>query len=199
MKFLLVIYSRRMLTSEQRNEVAGDLHNIQSELVKTYASCQAADQELWYNLRQAFHEDPVLRYDPIVVQCVDDIEEQHNQLQALSSTSESLLERSFMMNSMQSNLNLLEERTEQISPNGPLSKVLKLFQRALASMTHTLYSVIKTLRLRCFLSLVIFLFYFQCNILSLNAFVSNNRPFSSLFLLSHILNKPGKLYIDFFV
>jgi len=135
-----------MLSSEQRDEVSFDLHNMQREMVRTYASCQAADQEIWQSLRQAVHQDPVLRDDPVAIQCVDVIEEQTNQLQALPSTSESLLERSIMMDSMRSHLSLLEERTERVNPNGPLSKVLKVFQKALITMAHMLSSVIKTLR-----------------------------------------------------
>ncbi len=142
----MFVYFRRILTPEQRDEVADDLCNMKRELVRTYASCQAADQELWRSLRQSFHEDPALCHDPIAVQCLDAIEDQTIQLQALSLTSESLGERSLMMSSIQSNLNILEERTEQISPKGPFSKVLNLFQRALVSMTHTLHSVIKALR-----------------------------------------------------
>ena len=142
----MFVYFRRILTPEQRNEVAGDLCNMKRELVRTYASCQAADQELWYNLRQSLHEDPALRDDPIAVQCLDAIDDQSIRLQALSLTSESLPERSLLMSSIQSHLNVLEERTEQISPKGPFSRVLKLFQRALASMTHILHSVIKALR-----------------------------------------------------
>lgn len=135
-----------MLNSEQRNEVAMDLHNMQREMVRTYASCQAADQELWQSLRQAVNQDPLLRDDPIAIQCVDAIEEQTNQLQALPPTSESILERSFMMDSMRSHLSLLEERTERVNPNSPLSRVLKVFQNALLTMAHMLNSVIKTIR-----------------------------------------------------
>jgi len=119
---------------------------MQREMVRTYASCQAADQEIWQSLRQAVHQDPVLRDDPVAIQCVDAIEEQTNQLQALPSTSESLVERSFMMDSMRSHLSLLEERTENLNPNGPLSKVLKVFKKAFATMAHMLNSVINTLR-----------------------------------------------------
>jgi tetrahydromethanopterin S-methyltransferase subunit A len=135
-----------MLSSEQRNEVADDLHNMQREMVRTYASVQAADQEIMQSLRQAVHQDPVLRDDPVAIQCVEAIEEQTNQLQALPPTPESLLERSIMMESMQSQLSLLEERTQHINPNGPLSKVLKVFQKAWAAMAHMLSSVIKTVR-----------------------------------------------------
>ena len=137
-----------MLTPAQRDEVKGDLHNMQRELVKTYASCQAADQELWCHLRQNFHRDAVLREDPIATQCVDSIEGSMNQLQASVSTSESQLERSLMMSSIRSNLNVLEERTQEISPNGPFSNVLKVFQRAFVSMAHTLLGVIKALGYR---------------------------------------------------
>jgi tetrahydromethanopterin S-methyltransferase subunit A len=143
--FFLFIYFSRMLSSEQRDEVSFDLHNMQREMVRTYASCQAADQEIMRSLRQAVHQDPVLRDDPVAIQCVDTIEEQTNQLQTLPSTPESLLERSIMMDSMRSHLSLLEERTEHVNPNGPLSKVLKLFKKALITMAHMLSSVIKTL------------------------------------------------------
>jgi NurA-like 5'-3' nuclease len=143
MNLFLFVHCSGMLSSEQRNEVAFDLHHMQREMVNNYASCQAADQELWQNLRQAVQQDPVLRDDLVAIQCVESIEEQTNRLQALPSTSESLLERSMAMDSVRISLRVLEERTEHVNPNGPLSKVLKVFQKALATMIHTLYSVIK--------------------------------------------------------
>lgn len=127
-----------MLNPEQRNEVANDLHHLQGELVSTYSSCQAAEQEAFYGLRQAIQNDPLLCNDAVAIECIDAIDEQNQQLQALSSTAESVDERRSRANSIQENLNILEERAQEINPNGPLAKVLKLFQRLFSSIAHTL-------------------------------------------------------------
>ena len=137
-----------MLTEEQKNEVAGDLHNMQREMVRTYASCQAADQALWHSLRHNVRQDPMLHDDPVAIQCIDAIEDHANQLQILSSTSESLYERSIMVDSIRSQLTLLEERTRHVNPNGPFSKVLQAFRKALGTMKYMLRSVIQAFHYR---------------------------------------------------
>lgn len=134
-----------MLSPEQKNEISCDLIGLQGELVKTYASCQAADQLVCQGLRQALENDRLMRDDPIAVQCMATIEEQSQRLQALPPTIESVEERRSRMGSIQENLDILEERTKEINPNGSLSKILKLFQKLFLSITHSLASVIQML------------------------------------------------------
>lgn len=140
-----------MLNPEQKDEVAGDLHHLQGELVSTYSSCQAASQEAFRGLRQAIENDPLLSDDPVATQCIDAIDEQNQQLRALPPTVQSVDERLSRANSIQENLNILEERAQQINPNGPLAKVLKIFQRLFLSITRTLSSVAKTVKYQFFL------------------------------------------------
>ena len=72
--------------------------------------------------------------------------EQKNEISCdLPPTVESVEERRSRMGSIRENLDLLEERTEAINPNGSLSKLLKMFQKLFSSITHTLSSVIKTI------------------------------------------------------
>lgn len=138
----------RILSDEHKTEVAVDLQNMQREMVNTYASCQEADQLLWQNLRQNLRQDPLLHDDPIAIECVDAIEEHANQLQLLTSTSESLLEQSLTINSMRSHMNVLEEHVQRVHPDGPFSRALRLFRKALGSMSHMLQSVIQAFQFR---------------------------------------------------
>ncbi|CAF1507986.1 unnamed protein product [Rotaria magnacalcarata] len=132
-----------MLTQEQREHLSHDLRGMQREMVTTYVACQAADNEMWHSIRQAVNEDPALCEDHLAIQCVDAIEEHRNRLQALPATVETLRERSSTLESIQSQLSLLEEQAERLSPNSPLKKLLQIFNKALEAFNHLLKGFIK--------------------------------------------------------